>query len=382
MILYGKNEFYNSINNKIYNILVIDNKIKEKKMIKIINLFINNQNKHINEKHYVGIDFEFNKVSKTNREVALMQICLQNDSKDSFIFIIYPPELNNTDILISLLTFKYIIKILHGAESLDIPYIFDQLLISKNNVNLFCNNFYDTKHLCDYFIYKKDDSINHKEIINTGITSSCSIYKLLLSQNIITNDKYDELDKIEDTMGPIYLIQIDIHNLSDSLLKYSLYDVLFLPELIKKILNYGDVYKNIIPQYTNIINKYKRNIELDFYELEKIINSMNIMYFYFQNKKYTLNDIWLIYFNIFINFYDDLLLLFNINYFKKFIKILTKLYIYIAIFKKFKIYKSKNNHFYKFNYQQYIEWIKNYNFIYELFNNYYNDFFYYISNWN
>jgi hypothetical protein len=29
-------------------------------------------------------------------------------------------------------------------------------------------------------------------------------------------------------MGPIYLIKIDINNLSDKLLKYSLYDVLYL----------------------------------------------------------------------------------------------------------------------------------------------------------
>ena len=303
IILKGKNEFYDSINNKIYNILVINSHKKEKMMIKIINNFLKNQNKYNDEMHYIGIDFEFNKVSKTHRDVALMQICLENNSDEAFILIINPKNLKNTQILIDLLTNKFIIKILHGSESLDIPYIFDQLLIDKDNIELFCNNFYDTKYLCDYY------NLNINKINNKG----CSIYDLLLSQNIISKNKYDELDKIEEKMGPIYLININIYKLSDALLKYSLYDVLFLPELIKKLINYGYEYKYIIPQISVIINKYKRNVELEFIELEKIINSMNIYYFYYDNQRYNLNDIWSIYNDIFINFLNISLEFVNFN---------------------------------------------------------------------
>ena len=371
IVLNGKNEFYESINNKIYNILVINTKEKEKKMLEIINNFILNQNYNINEGHYLGIDFEFNKVSKSFREVALMQLCLENDSNIAYILIIYPPNLDNTKILIDLLINKYIIKILHGAESLDIPYIFDQLLIDKNNIELFCNNFYDTKYLCDYYNFNKN-KINGK---------GCSIYDLLIAQNIISKEKYDELDKIEERMGPIYLIKINIYKLNEALLKYSLYDVLFLPQLVKKLINYGIIYKNTVPQFSIIINKYKRNVELEFNELEKIINSMNIYYFYYNNHKYILNNIWIIYYDIFISFSNELNVLYNINYFKNFIKIIINFYIYLTIYKKFKIFKSNNNKFI-FNYHGYINWISSYQYIYQLFVQFFNNFKYYIDTWD
>jgi len=371
IILNGKNEFYDSINKKIYNILVVNTKEKEIKMLEIINNFILNQNYNINESHYLGIDFEFNKVSKSYREVALMQLCLENDSNIAHILIIYPPNLDNTKILIDLLINKYIIKILHGAESLDIPYIFDQLLINKNNIELFCNNFYDTKYLCDYY------NFDTNKLTDKG----CSIYELLIAQNIISKEKYDELDKIEERMGPIYLIKINIYKLNEALLKYSLYDVLFLPQLVKKLINYGHIYKNTVPQFSIIINKYKRNVELEFNELEKIINSMNIYYFYYNNHKYILNNIWLIYYDIFISFSNELNVLYNINYFKKFIKIITKFYIYLTIYKKFKIFKSNNNKFI-FNYHGYINWISNYQYIYPLFLQFFNNFKYYIDTWD
>ena len=85
-------------------------------MITFFNNFINNQNKNTNVKHYIGCDFEFNRVRKQERDVALFQINLENNSNEGTLFIFYPPELNKEqlEVLIKLLTDNYIIKILHG----------------------------------------------------------------------------------------------------------------------------------------------------------------------------------------------------------------------------------------------------------------------------
>ena len=80
LILHGKYEFTQNTNNKKYNILKIDSVNKIELMNIIFNHFIDNQNKSIHEKHFIGIDFEFNKIRKGERDVALMQINLENNS--------------------------------------------------------------------------------------------------------------------------------------------------------------------------------------------------------------------------------------------------------------------------------------------------------------
>ena len=140
LILKGENEFYPGLNSKTYYILKVDSNININHMNNIIKKF-NLSSNDISNKHYLGIDFEFNKVSKTDREVALMQMNLENNSNDGYIFVLYPPELSkeNNQILINLLTNTKIIKILHGSESLDIPYLFNQLLITKENIDKMMN---------------------------------------------------------------------------------------------------------------------------------------------------------------------------------------------------------------------------------------------------
>ena len=103
-------------------------------MINIFDKFIKNQNLHINENHYIGIDFEFNKISKTTRDVALMQINLENDTDIGYIFLLCSPKLTiSLNSLINLIIQFRMIKILHGCESLDILYLFDKLLITLDN---------------------------------------------------------------------------------------------------------------------------------------------------------------------------------------------------------------------------------------------------------
>jgi len=336
LILSGKDEFYPDLSNKKYYILKIDNTKKEEFMIKTFNNFIINQNKNPNEKHYIGIDFEFNKISKTDRDVALMQINLENDSDNGMIFILYPPKLkqNNIKILIKLLTHTKIIKILHGAESLDIPYLFNQLLITKQNIDNFSKNFYDTKYLCDYYFLEKSTK------------GKCGIYDMLLDNNIITQQKMDELNKLADDIGPLYFINIDIYNLSNKLgqmiFRYSLYDVIYLPELIKKLSSYGVIYSNVIPEISSIINKYKRGFINELNELDSVLREYNNYYLPYGNKKVILAELWG-FFLYYIDYENNYIFhLKDINYFKSFITLITKLVIYKNLIIEYDTFKNKD----------------------------------------
>ena len=347
IILKGKNEFYPNLNNKQYNVLKVDTKEKQDFMSDIINKFILSQSKNHTEKHYIAIDYEFNKVSKDKKDIALMQLCLENDSNVSYIFILLPSILSkdNMNILIQLMTNTMIYKILHGSESLDIPYIYNQLLITKDKIDKFCVNFYDTKYLCEY------------NMIENNITTKCSIYDLLLNQKVVTQKKIDELNRIEDKMGPIYMIQIDIHNLSNYVLYYALYDVIFLPELLKKFLNRSEIYRKTIPEISCIINSYKRNIDPMFGFIETLINSMNIYFIRKDNNRILLKDL-----------FNKVVLhkLTQINYFKRFIIILYKLIFYNNVLKNNIVYKNSNEQVKKDELDKYIEWIKQYKYIYNI----------------
>ena len=340
-------------------------------MIKKFTKFINNQNKNINEIHYMGIDFEFNKISKTIRYVALMQINLENNKKKSYIFLLCPPKLKKgNETLIKLLTNPNIFKILHGCESLDIPYLFNQLLITLENINNFCKNFFDTKFICEY---KNSENIENLK--------KCSIYDVLLNDEIISQEQLDNLNKIDEDMGPIYLIDIDVNKLDNVLTDYALYDVLFLPELLKK--NISQINENshlIISDILKIIFLYKRNLDDTFLKLESLINSINNNFFFESKQRYILNNVWSDYYDLITNT-DYVISLININYFKSFFKIISKYILYKNIYKNFIIYKAVNKQtiINEFNF---FDWLKEYIYLYPIILNMDKIIINDIKNWN
>ena len=355
-ILYGKDEFYKGINDKLYKIYKIDSSNKEIFMVKVFKYFLKHQKLNTTEQHYVGIDFEFNKISKTFRDIALMQINIENLSPTAYIFIFNPLNLTSKSnkTLIKLLTKPYIIKILHGSESLDIPYLFNQLLIKKKYVIRFNNNFYDTKFICEY--------LNLQNEINMG----CSIYDLLLYNNIISSEQINKLNDIEAQMGPIYLIHIDVNNMNDELFLYALYDVIYLPELVKKLFNsMNNSSIKLISELLAIINNYKRNIDKHFIKLESTINSMNNYYFYTNNIRYKLQDVWSKYYEkMTSNYYINLCK--SINYFKNFFKIITKYIIYYNISKLTRIKQNHTQYYSNDISDSYLSYLKQYPIIYNL----------------
>ena len=308
-------------NNKIYNIFVAKTNPKINDMITYFNYFI-----QLKDKRYIGIDLEFNKVSKTTRDVALIQLNLEiNKNNNGHIFVLDPKILNKTqiEVLIKLLTTKQIIKVIHGGESLDIPYLFNQLFNSnKILIHNFLKNLYDTKYLCEY---------NHD--IN-NIKSKCSIYYLYKEYKVITDNKYNYLSNIENITGPIYLIHIKIKDMSGAVLEYAVYDVLYLISLYEKI-----KINELIPEISRIIYYYKRINDNKFIEINNIVKQYNNFVVLVNNESIKLFDF---YYYIIYTINDDFILnSLNITYFKSFLEIIYKYIIYVLISQKYIIYHNK-----------------------------------------
>ena len=325
-VLKGEDYFYKGLNNKKYIINICDTELKIIEMIKIINFYIKNNDKS----RYVGIDFEFNKVND-KREIALCQLNLENSSNEANIFLFYPPDLSKDQnkILINLLTDRNIIKILHGGESLDIPYLFDNILINEKNKSLFCLSFVDSRYLCEFY---------HLE--NNIEDGKCKINYLLVEMGVISQEQFDFLQKEEENMGPIYEIVIDVKKLDDLVILYTLTDVLYLPELIKKFPN-NDTYKKLIPQITSFCFTIKRIS--DYIELNQIISKYNINYLKLDDDIVQLNFIYNMIFYMINDKFNVFHKINEINYFKKVFALIIKFYLYNYLIENYEIWSNSKN---------------------------------------
>ncbi len=314
-------------------IIICKNNKLNRYLEKYISDFINYNN--YNNNKIIGIDFEFNRV-KDKREIALCQINFDYNNK-SDVFLFYPPNIDK-DIFRKLLTqpkANNLIKILHGAESLDLPYLYSNILTEKD-IDAFCNNLFDTRYMCEYY-----NSINN-------IDGKCKIYDLLLSLRVIDKQKYDELMENDKLIGNIWDVFIDVRNLSKEVAKYSAYDVIYLPDLYRAFItsNNNDVYKKIIPDMSCVAFNLRYNNKLN--EISETLSKYNLNRIDFYNNQMSFNDIYIIIFewikinNIILNN------LYNINYFKKIIEFFIKNIIYNKLDSKIKIFdfNIKNNYLY------------------------------------
>lgn len=300
---------------------------------------------------YMAIDYEFN-----TKKIALMQIMFQIDKSDANsnsikrFYILYPPELSDK-------TIRYlkryamsnlnILKILHGSEALDIPYIVDEFyqndLFNKSYkvVNFFMS-FIDTRYLCEYLnLYHNRPNI-------------CKIYDLLLQYDIISTSTKLSLEQNEQQMGPLYELFIDINQLktNQQLITYAIHDVVYLVDVFK-ILRLN-IIKSRPKDYFILVDslrhafmekRFVSNIGDDIIKT----NSMNNYFFTLSIKKTQTNSIKLVQvFDLlikeYIKSYDSAKYIFNINYTKINIQNLLKLILYNTLTNKFsnKINASNN----------------------------------------
>lgn len=341
-------------------------------LVKIIKSDIKNQNRFykllkkinkISSKYptYMGIDFEFN-----TKKVALMQILFEIHKKEKIIkkyYIIYPPILDqkiNDYLKYHIMSNINILKILHGSESLDIPYLVEVFynMESEPLINFFLSMI-DTRYLCEYLNLSKSEP------------NICRIYDLLFKLKIIDEKEQKLLDLNEDKMGPIYEIFIDINNLSPELIAYSIHDVVYLIDTYIALRNHiikinsKDYY--LLVDCTRYCFMEKRNVTNIGDDLI-IINKMN-NYFYYVNKSNTNTEIILdkilkatdtkpnleskdyyykinmirtydIIINDFIESYDSVRFILGINYIKTNILNLFRTIVYVIILKNYKVKAS------------------------------------------
>lgn len=311
---------------------------------------------------FMAIDYEFN-----TKKIALMQIMFQIE-KINFnkitnmikrFYILYPPELSEK-------TIRYlkryamsnlrILKILHGSEALDIPYIVDEFyqndLFNKSYkvVNFFMS-FIDTRYLCEYInLYYNRPNI-------------CKIYDLLLEYKIINSSVKLSLEQNEQQMGPIHELFIDINKLSENkeLIIYAIHDVVFLIDVFKVLrlniikLRPKDYFILIDSlRYSFMEKRLVSNIGDDIIT----INSMNNYFIKRSNKlaksaksvkTIKLVEIFDLVLNKYIESFDSAKYIFNINYTKSNIQNLLKLLLYNALVHKFNKINASNMETISFN---------------------------------
>jgi hypothetical protein len=202
------NIFYATI-----NMTTIDNY----QMVKIVtkddaNNFVKFIRKDNDEKikKYVGIDFEFFKNDATLWQMAFF------DNK--IIFVIDPSALSEKNIRVirrKLLCSRNYIKILHGSESLDLPYVFKLLNNNAKYFTKFIKYFVDTRFMCE-------------TIKSASSDMRCSLYDGLYATNTITEDVYKNIKNIEKSNGPIYKIQWNLKMMTQNEIYYAANDVRYL----------------------------------------------------------------------------------------------------------------------------------------------------------
>jgi hypothetical protein len=220
---------------------------------------------------------------------------------------------------------KNIRFILHGGESLDLPYIFSNILI-KNRFP-FLSNLIDTRYLCDY--YHNENNIDNK----------CKINYLNKEMKVITEQQFNFLEKEEEKMGPIYKIKVNVNKLNDLLILYTITDVLYLPELVRKFPN-NNVYNFIVPETLAYCFTAKDYLSINNNSFSNYINSFNNSFLRYDTERILLNDL----FHMIVNIIDDEIInnLRNINYFKKQLDILLKYVIYRQLIENFVVFQKND----------------------------------------
>jgi len=171
---------------------------------------------------YIGIDFEFN-----GKQLGLMQICIFHDKHKHAVLC--RPELEfSKDQQDRFIKCFYLNKqfrfILHGSDSLDMPYIYSIFRHKyHNDFSQFLSRTYDTRFLCEFNKFAK----HHADF-------KCSLYVALLYANAISQSEYENLHKIEHKLYPMY--KINWHIINQYIINYAVHDVIHLYDLFHNLI--------------------------------------------------------------------------------------------------------------------------------------------------
>jgi hypothetical protein len=304
-----------------------------------------------NKHFYIGVDFEY-----TNKKIQLAQLNFEhNKSLKSMIQMVSPNELEPImmENFISLIMCnKYIRKILHGSDSLDIPYIYDHML-NKDPIKIrkFTRTLIDTRFLCEYYKLSRDEASDNK----------CSIYDAVLYFGAMSPEKHKDLEIMLEARPHVNDIVWNIHKLPESQVLYAQYDVIFL-----KYFYYQMIYKasldektdagkkNIITLYKHVLFELTQFVYLERNEYTFVMatckEQVNPVNNYMVRKRdgsgvFKLIDIFDKVFPGIITYdpYVEIDKVLKVNYFKALVTIIIKKMTYTILSNKYRIMKDKNN---------------------------------------
>jgi len=206
-----------------------------------------------NKHFYIGIDFEY-----TNKKIQLAQLNFEhNVALQSMILIVSPNELEkvmNDNFVRMIICNKYIKKILHGSDSLDIPYMYEHLLENNpSKIRRFTRTMIDTRFLCEYYKLNKQEGSDYKCSIYAETKDSSTVYYF----GVITEQKQDELAAMLDAMPPVHDIRWNIHKMPESQVLYAQYDVIFLKYFYYRMIYVATLDEETAARKKDIIQLYK-----------------------------------------------------------------------------------------------------------------------------
>lgn len=324
--------------NNTYYIKKVDDDVSLNLLL-AYSIFFFLDNIHSLKKLSIGFDFEFNE-----NKIALCQVGFFPKRKNKYIFVFDPKTLNDyqRELVIKTMFTSNITKITHGSDSLDIPYIFQELFMGDSEKILrFTENMLDTRFLCEYV-----------KIYSSSQDKKCSIYDALLYFKVISKKKYDELMKNNEIMGPIQDVKWNIKKMSSYHLKYAMYDVFYLKKFISKIYSTATMKNVALRNQLDIISTINRFVCFERFELSHILIISKKMtddinnYIAESSDKSKRNTLITIYSTII----DKIMIpslelkvtkLLEINNFKKALVTLFKRIVYSIITHKYTVYKNK-----------------------------------------
>ena len=336
-----------------FNIILCDNDNKKIKLKLFILYLIFYNIDALSKNAYVGIDFEFN-----DHKVALCQLAFFPQRNNKFIFVFDPNDLSTKEsnyLITHLFTSKYIIKLLHGSDSLDIPYIFQDLFMGNTTYIFdFLCNLIDTRFMCEY--NKIIDS--NDKLKNRDINKKCSIYDALLYFDVINKNTYNELLSINRSMESSTKSNKvddnkyvwDVNKMNEKQLRYAIYDVFYFMDFYTNIMKKSDSGIILIPIFTRLVFMEKWGITNLLVTMKTDVDIVNNYIVKYNNKNYTLIQIFndingdkikveIAGKNISV---QDLL---EINYFKSTIMIILKYVVYYIIMNDYDVFMTKTTLF-------------------------------------
>lgn len=225
-----------------------------------------------NRHFYIGVDFEY-----TAKKIQLAQLNFEHSTDTtSIIMMVSPSELepimmNNFIKLI--MCNKIIKKILHGSDSLDIPYVYDVMLESDGNkIIKFTQGMIDTKILCEYYKLNRDGTSDNKCSIYDQDPLRSAVYYF----NVISEEQQNKLSELLEAMPAPHDITWNIHKMPKSQELYAQYDVIFLKYFYYRMIFVAtedestdagkksiiDLYKHVLTELTQFVYLENNNVTL------------------------------------------------------------------------------------------------------------------------